>query len=278
MTASLPLHDATYPHLVDAWLSAVEPFATLAESLTDEQWTAPSVLPGWTNADVVAHVVGIERDLLGDPTPNPELDWDQLPHAQDLFSRYTELAVAVRRGEPQAEVCAELRKTIAARREALAKEPGALGDIVRGPGGWELPRGVVIRMRCFDIWVHDQDVRAGIGRPGDLDTDAAWVAADQMLRGLGRTWARDVKAPPGSTATVTVTGPGVEFEVAVTIDSSGRGTTVPVPAEPDVHLTMSWPTFAALSTGRAFAAGEAPVHTGDAPLAERLIANFNVAP
>ncbi|MDQ1248591.1 MAG: hypothetical protein QG597_2964 [Actinomycetota bacterium] len=278
MPAISQLSDATYPRLIDAWISAVEPFADLAESLTPQQWSAPSILPGWTNADVVAHVVGIERDLLGDTTPSPELDWAELPHAQDLFSRYTELAVAIRRGEAQAEVCAELRKTIAARREALAKEPGALGDIVRGPGGWELPRGVVIRMRCFDIWVHGQDLRAGIGQPGDLDTDAAWVAADQMIRGLGRTWARDVQAPVGATATVAVTGPGVQFEVTVLVDENGRGTVVATPDAPTVRLTMTWPTFASLSTGRAHPANAAPTIEGDDDLARRLIADFNVAP
>ncbi|MCB0915057.1 MAG: maleylpyruvate isomerase family mycothiol-dependent enzyme [Actinobacteria bacterium] len=278
MAPQLQLHEATYPQLIEAWLSAVEPFADLAESLSAEQWAAPSVLPGWSNADIVAHVVGIERDLLGDPTPSADLDWEQLPHADDLFSRYTELAVAMRRGVPQAEVTAELRKTIAARREALAEEPGALGDIVRGPGGWELPRGVVIRMRCFDIWVHDQDIRAGIGEPGDLGTPAAWVAADRMLSGLERTWARDVKAPAGATAEVTVTGPGVEFVAAVTADDNGRGRLIEPPAEPTVRLTMDWPTFVARSAGRAYPEIGSPRAEGDPELTERLLTNFNVAP
>ncbi len=270
--------DATYPQLIDAWASAVEPFADLAESLTPEQWLAPSVLPGWSNADIVAHVVGIERDLLGDPVPTVDVDWDSLPHADDLFSRYTELAVDVRRGVPQAEVCAELRKTIAARRESLVDEPGALGDIVRGPGGWELPRGIVIRMRCFDIWVHGQDIRAGIGNPGDLGTPAAWVAADRMLYGLERTWARDVKAPAGSSLEVLVTGPGVEFTAAVTVDDAGRGRLTEPSADCAVRLTATWPTFVALSCGRDLPGLEPPLATGDADLAERLLANFNIAP
>ena len=149
-------HDATHDELIAAWQSAIEPFADLAESLTPEQWRADSVLPGWSNADIVAHVVGIERDLLGEPTPSSDLDWDALPHADDLFSRYTELAVAARRGVPQDQICAELRKTIAAagngsrtirRPRRHRARTGRLGA-----------RGVVIRMRCFDIW-HDQDLR-----------------------------------------------------------------------------------------------------------------------
>ena len=289
-------HDATHDELIAAWQSAIEPFADLAESLTPEQWRADSVLPGWSNADIVAHVVGIERDLLGEPTPSSDLDWDALPHADDLFSRYTELAVAARRGVPQDQICAELRKTIAARREWLADDQGGLGDIVRGPGGWELPRGVVIRMRCFDIWVHDQDLRAAIDRPGDLGTDAAWVAAGQMLRGLGRTWARDAKAPVGARAELFVTGPGVEFAAAVVVDADGRGRlTEPLaasanaatgeaasprdteaPGTADVTLRMSWPSYAQLSTGRELVEPVEPA--GDPELAERLLTHFNVAP
>lgn len=278
MAPQLPLSDATYPQLVEAWLSAVEPFADLAESLSTEQWNAASVLPGWTNADIVAHVVGIERDLLGEPVPAVDIDWDAYPHANDLFSRYTELSVHVRRGVPQAEVCAELRKTIATRRDLLAKEPGSLGDTVRGPGGWELPRGILIRMRCFDIWVHNQDVRAGINVGGDLDSAAAWVAADRMLYGLERTWSRDVKAPVGSTATVEVTGPGVEFSTAVTVEANGRGRLADPPAAPDVQLTMTWPTFASLSCGRRFVGFTAPTATGDEALAGALLDEFNIAP
>ena len=273
------LHEATYPQLVNAWLSAIEPFAELSEGLSDAQWAAPSILPGWTNADIVAHVVGIERDLLGEPTPAIEPDWEALPHADDLFSRYTELAVALRRDMSQREVCAELRKTIAARREALAKEPGALGEVVRGPGGWELPRGVVLRMRCFDIWVHDQDIRAGIGVVGDLGTDAAWVASERMLAGLGRTWARDVAAPADVRARIKVTGPGVEFAVVVHTDAAGRGHTAPADAAPvSLDVTMTWPVFAALSCGRNSASAADVTMTGDTELGSRLIQHFNVAP
>ena len=278
---ALPLanNPSTYPELVAAWTSAVEPFAELAESLTAEQWSAPSILPGWTNADIVAHVVGIERDLLGHPEPYQDLPWEQLPHADDMFSRYTELAVAARRGVPQDEVCAEMRSAIAARRRFLEDEPHDLGQTVSGPGGWELPRGVVMRMRCFDIWVHDQDIRAGIDEPGDLDTDAAWVAAAQMLKGLGRVWARDVGVEPEQSAEVHVTGPGVTFDAGLVLHD-GRGVVVAAAdvAAPSTSLTMSWPHFAAACSGRVTAADYSAAIAGEVELAEQLLARLNIAP
>ena len=279
---SLPLERAphTYPELVAAWASAIEPFADLAESLTEEQWLAPSILPGWTNADIVAHVVGIERDLLGQAEPYQELAWEQLPHADDLFSRYTEQAVASRRGVPQHEVCAELRAAIAARRAFLETQSHDLGEIVAGPGGWELPRGVVQRMRCFDIWVHEQDIRATTGEPGGLGSDAAWVAAGQMLKGLGRVWAREVDAQPGQSAAIICTGPGVNFAAGVVRDDDGRGTVVPADqlTAPTTSITLSWPHFAAASCGRTTAADYSATISGDIALGERLMGALNIAP
>ncbi len=266
----------TYDGLVEAWLSAVEGFADAAETLSDSQWAEPSILPGWSNGDIVAHVVGIERDLLGDPTPTPDLDWDALPHADDPFSRYTELAVAERRAADPNEVRAELRKTIAARRELLAKEPEDLGEIVRGPGGWELPRGTVMRMRCFDMWTHDQDLRAATGEEGDLGTPAARVAAQQMLHGLGFVWARKVKAPTGSSATLQVQGPGLEFATTVVMGSDGRAVLGTPMDDPTVRIALPWPTFAALCTGRPVTDDVAIA--GDPDLGALLLENLNVAP
>lgn len=286
----LPASATPYPDLVAAWESAIEAFADVADSLTARQWSAPSILPGWTNGDIVAHVVGIEQDLLGEPLPSVDIDWDAAPHADDLFSRYTEIAVAARRSEDQREVCAELRKAIAARRAFMAAEPHDLGETVRGPGGWELPRGVVIRMRCFDIWTHGQDLRAATGEPGDLGTDAAWAAASQMVKGLGRTWAKAVGAPEGSSALVSVTGPGVSFRVKVATGEDGRARAVEVGHEvgsetgmdagvkAEVEVTLGWPTFAALSTGRPLAEPGDIEIVGNRELGERLLAALNIAP
>lgn len=282
MTNKLAHEPSTYPELVAAWSSAIEPLADLAEQLTPEQWDEPSILPGWTNADIVAHVVGIERDLLGEPTPQVDVDWDLLPHANDLFSRYTELAVAARRGVPQVEVCSELRAAIAARRQLLDRQPQDLGEIISGPGGWELPRGVVLRMRCFDIWVHDQDIRASIGEPGDLDTVAAVVAARQMLNGLGRIWARSVRPDPTDTALLRITEPGVSFDVLLSLDEQGRGRAGLVAPDTATSatttLTTSWPNFAAGCAGRSTFDPQGVHIDGDRTIGSRLTDNLNIAP
>ncbi len=280
MTTGLRLSDADHATLVDAWESAIESFTDLAEIVTDEQWLAPSGLPGWTNADVVAHVIGIERDLLGEAPPNLDIDWELLPHADDLFSRYTELPVAARRGVDRAEVLAELRKTIPARRAQLSADAGDLGEIVSGPGGWQLPRGVVLRMRIFDIWLHDQDLRRSTGTVGELDTDAAWVAADRMVGALGYSWSKLAGAPIGSSVAISVTGPGVAFRVAAVVADNGRGQLVSADSlgEPDVDVAMSWPDYAALCAGRIPPSSALVAIEGDPDLAARLLPALEITP
>ena len=152
----LPPSATPYPELVAAWASAVEGFAATAESLTAEQWYAASVLPGWTNGDIVAHVVGIEQDLLGEPLPTIDIDWDTKPHARDLFSRYTEIAVEARRGEEPGEVCAELRKAICTACTAGDRAPRP------GTGGarpWRL--GAAPRRGRADALLRHLGARAG---------------------------------------------------------------------------------------------------------------------
>ncbi len=52
-TTILPI-DTVVAALTDEWTVLDE----LVTSLTDEQWHTTSVLPGWTVADIIAHVIG----------------------------------------------------------------------------------------------------------------------------------------------------------------------------------------------------------------------------
>lgn len=271
--------DATL--LVEAWESGIDAFATVAESLTSTQWLSASPLPCWSMGDIVAHVVGIERDLLGDPLPVLELDWSQYPHANDLFSRYTEMGVITRRGIPSQEVCAELRKSIVQRRECLQGGNLDLAQIVRGPGGWELPLGVSLRMRCFDIWVHTLDICQAINAPGPLGNPAATVAAAQIRKGVARNLGKALAARTATGAVsinFDITGPGVSFHQALHIDESGWASWQPASDLANVDLSTGWLNFAALACGRGYAQ-RAIVHiAGDAELADVVMANLNMAP
>ena len=51
--------------LTEVWASVV----VACEQLDDEQWDRPTDCPGWSVKDNLSHLIGIERMLLGDPSP-----------------------------------------------------------------------------------------------------------------------------------------------------------------------------------------------------------------
>lgn len=257
---------------IDVWREAMADFRDAAARAP---WQHPSVLPGWTVADVVAHVSSIERALMGRQDPVHTPDWAALPHAGDGFGKITEVPVDLRRTRARDEVLAEFDETMADREVALRELRASNPGLVMSPLGTMMPLDEMIAMRVFDTWVHEQDIRVAVGDPGHLGTAPAHMAAGRMRRALGFVWAKKVDAPVGATLQVSVTGPGVEFADTVVRAEDGKGRPSATVGDPTVALTMSFPAFVALTCGR----GPAEVDiTGDHDLAERTIAQLNIAP
>jgi uncharacterized protein (TIGR03083 family) len=264
--------DIATPDPIDVWRAAM---VDLRDAATRAPWRNPSVLPGWTVADVVAHVTWIERSLLDRQDPAHEPDWDALPHAKEGFGRITEVPVDLRRSRTREEVLAEFDETMADREVALRAQRASDPGLVMSPLGTMMPLDEMIAMRVFDTWVHEQDIRVAVGDPGHLGTAPAHMAAGRMRRALGFVWAKKVDAPIGATLQVTVTGPGVEFSDTVIRTEDGKGRPNGPVADPTVGLTMSFPGFVAVTCGR----GPAEVElVGDQELGQRTIDRFNIAP
>ena len=72
-----------------------------------------------------------------------------------------------RRSQSLAEVTAELRAAITVRSEQLTDlpdDPDQPAPVT--PGGIDWTWDVLLRNRCVDMWVHEQDIRRALGRPG----------------------------------------------------------------------------------------------------------------
>lgn len=268
------------PQLLDIWQEALLSVADLCEPLTDEQWQAPTPCPGWSVADVVAHLVDIEQTMAGTPRPDHEPKWDALPHVTSDFGRFTEVGVDVRRTRPKAEVLQELRETATLRRAQLDAVPE--GAEVIGPFGNPTSMERLLRIRIFDTWLHEQDIRTAAGPSGGWGSSAAYISFQQMTRALPILWARDVKPPVGSVARVTITGPELTGAFASIAGEDGRGSVVPDGSPADVGLTVTWPDFAALAAGRVPtdepALRSRVVLEGDATLGEALLAALAMTP
>lgn len=258
---------------VDVWRQAHEDFRAAAVAAP---WDNPTLLPGWTVGDIVAHTVWIERTALNRFDPPHTPDFDRLPHATTEFGRISEVPVDLRRSRSREEVLAELDETVADRyRVLLQTDAGATASNIFGQ---ERPIGDVLRDRIFDLWVHEQDIRVPAGDPGHLSTTAARVAAGVLIGGLGYVWAKRAGAPIGASLAVQTTAPGLELAAAVQRDDDGRARPVPVPQSPTVVLTMTFADFVALTCGRSNADPSAVLIEGDERLGSSVVAQLAVTP
>ena len=237
--------------LVEVWRSACGDFAELAHSVTDEEWRLPTDLAGWSVGDVVAHGAAIEAELAGDEPLRVTVD-KQAPHIKDGAGVYTERGVVARRDREPSQVIAEFEHAVERRTAMLAAEPldDPTGDPPLTPGRIAWNWQTLLRNRAVDIWVHDQDIRRAVGRPGGLDTAAAIHAQGVFASALPYVVAKQAGAPAGTTVTFDVTGP-LPAVYAVEVDANGRGRAIdPSPDRPTLRFTLDTETFTMLGAGR----------------------------
>ncbi len=252
--------------LVAAWRDALDSFAATVAELPDEAFTTPSLLPGWTVGDIIAHVVALEAELAGQPTLGHEPDWEALPHADDLFSRYTEVGVDARRGQHPLEIRSDLTAIIEVRSEQL--HDADLDEAITGIGGRAMTVAQQLRMRCFDIVLHELDVRDALGMSGQRLGSGAQVCVAQIADALGYVWAKKSGATTGQVLHVRVPG-WVDRWVEVGPDGRGQ---VADPGSATVTLEVPVMQFLRLGSGRTARI------SGDEDLGARVISSLNVAP
>ncbi|MFJ7195838.1 MULTISPECIES: maleylpyruvate isomerase family mycothiol-dependent enzyme [unclassified Streptomyces] len=263
----------------DAWTHSIESIAELVKPLAEGEWNRRTPCPAWSVRDIVSHVIGMESEQLGDPRPIHSLPRD-LYHVQNDFARYMEMQVDVRRHHTAPEMTSELEYTIIRRARQLRNETRDPETMVRAPLGAEQTLELALRMRAFDVWVHEQDLRATLGQPGNLDSPGATIVRDILLEALPKVVAKDAGAPANSAIVLDVHGP-LEFLRTVRVDAEGRGSVDGSPSlGPVVTLAMDWETYYRLACGRvrASAVAERIKVEGDEDLATAILQNFAVTP
>ena len=259
--------------LVDAWQDAIDSFRRTVDEIPDEAFARPSLLPGWSVGDIVAHVNALEVELSGEPLPAHEPDWDALPHADDLFSRYTEIGVDYRRGRSPQQLRDELAQVAATRSQQLRTGPQDPERPVPGVGGLERTFDKQLRMRCFDIFLHELDIRDALGMDEPRLGAAAEVTAGQMAEALGYVWVKKAGAQPGQILHVVVPG---WVDAWIGVGEDGRGRPVP-PGVADTEVSLEPMDYLRLGSGRRGDPRAARV-TGDVGMGEAVAAGLNVAP
>ena len=159
--------------------------------LPDAQWHESTSLPGWTVHDVVAHVIGTESMLQGVGTPEADIDVSTLKHVRNDIGVLNERWVRKLRSLSHAELLDRFRTTTAERRDALtAMGENQWAELTATPAGPD-SYGRFMRVRIFDCWMHEHDIRDAVGQPAaDADFDGPDVPAgarrDRGEHGLRR--------------------------------------------------------------------------------------------
>lgn len=249
--------------------------ALLAE-LPDDAWQTPTSLPGWSVHDVVAHIVGTEMMLAGNPTP--ENDADRPDYVRNDIGALNEAWVEHLRGETPAGLLAKYREIITRRKAMLSAMPVEEWNTVTftpaGPDSY----GRFMRVRIFDCWYHEHDIREAVGRPASDDQLAgpdSRRALDELASSMGFVVGKKGKAPEGSRVLITLTGP-LAREIRVAVD--GRAALVEDfgGAEPTVAITADGLQFTRLAGGRPLLPRRSADidYGGDAEAGARIVENL----
>ncbi|MEI2696799.1 MAG: maleylpyruvate isomerase family mycothiol-dependent enzyme [Microthrixaceae bacterium] len=159
----------------------------LCSGLDEHQWATPTCLPGWTVKDVLAHIAGIERMIEGDPAPT--IDVSHLGHIRNDFAAAVEVWVEDQRHLSGEAVLDGFRDVVARRRAALAAMTQADFDAPSWtPVGRDETYGRFMRIRHFDIYLHELDIRddARNRRQGRYGSDGHGSARGRQCPGLHR--------------------------------------------------------------------------------------------
>jgi uncharacterized protein (TIGR03083 family) len=261
---------------VDALEQVAGSFAEVVESLRPEQWDLETECPGWAVRDQVAHVVALERQLLGQPLP-PRLP-SYPPHVQGPSAEHMENGIAALRELSHAELLAELRDLCGRHVAQLRAGELTPETIVQGALGNDVPAGRALPVRVFDLWAHEQDVRRAADVPGNLAGPAAAVVRDQVLAMLPYLVGKQVAPPPGTSVAFDVTGP-TTLQTTVVVGDDARASARPgVAADATTTVRTDYQTFTRLACGR-IDPTTAPVRLdGDEALGRQVLGVLAITP
>ena len=240
--------DGLTAQLNEVWDSLAE----LGASLDDREWDAATPCPGWPVSSQYAHVIGTESMLLGRSNPEVEAPAEAPAHVRNQIGGFNEVWVSYFAGRPRREVLEAFDEVVAARKKALE----AMTEEDFSASSWT-PVGQAdyrrfMQIRVFDCWVHEQDIRDALGRPGHESGPVAEQSIDEIVRAAGFVVGKKAGAPSGSSVRFELTGP---VRRRIDVDVSGRAQVVEaLPGQPSVTLSLSSTALSRLSCGRILAA------------------------
>ena len=254
--------------LIDQWHS----LATLLDSLSDSQWTQQSILPGWTVRDIASHVIGTESFLLGEAPPASSPSHGE--HVKNPVGEFNEKWVEGLRSRLPHEMRTTFRDVTTKREAAIraltddewnAETPSPIGLITYGR---------FMRVRLFDCWMHEIDIRDSLALPEPSSGQRAQVAFREIPFGLGFAIGRRAKAPEGTRLAIHLTG---GLEQTLNVEVAGKAAIVEsLSGSATTSLTLDSLLFVRLCGGRVNPAEylESVQYEGDVEVGRRIVENL----
>ena len=251
---------------------------SLLEGLSESDWQAPTALPGWRVRDVVAHLIGTESMLQGVATPAADIDVSTLKHVRNDIGVLNERWVRKLRGISSDELLDKLRTTVAQRRGSLtAMSDDNWHETTATPAGPDT-YGRFMRVRVFDCWMHEHDIRDALGlesSEADLAGPASRLALDEVASSMGFVVGKLGGAPDGSRVRIELTGP---LRRTINVAVGGRGRVVDdFDAEPTATIEVDGLLFTRLAGGRTPLAQHSGAirYGGDESVGRRVVEHLN---
>lgn len=257
----------------------------LLGDLSVGEWAASTICPGWSVKEVALHLLGDDIGRLSggrDSFPNPSFaarvedlaQWDGLLAAIDRQN--ATWVAATRRISPP--LLIELLRFTGELTEAYFGQFDieAIGRAVDWAGPEPAPIWLDVAREYTERWVHQQQIRDAVGRPGLKERRWFGPVLETFVHGLRRAL-RDAIAPSGTVVRLIVTGDaGGEWIALRSEEMWWLGSDPPLAAAATVEIDqeIAWRLFTR-GISKEEARWQATIN-GDAALADRVLDTVSI--
>ena len=263
---------------IELWRVMVAENVALLRELDPDEWAEPTDLPGWSVRYVAAHMAHLESDLAGNPQAH--IDVPDAPHIKNAMGVFTESGPLARADWSTDEIIDEFESAAVKRHEALLAmmplDPTAPGDGIARLAGWNW--ATLLSNRVFDLWMHQQDIRRAVDRPGGLAGPGGAHVLSVFSGSIPYVVGKRIGAPPGTTVVLDITGEHPAM-LAAGVGDDGRAARLDsAPPRPTVRIGLGFEEFIVLSGGRRTPDQVSATVEGKAELGNAVLANLSVTP
>lgn len=178
--------------------------AQVTNNLNAEQWSRPTECPGWDIADQLIHIIGIERQIEGEPAPEHDVSSISFVH-NPIGEMNQQWIAALKPLGPEAIHDLFVEQTRRRLSHLQSLSPEQLETEVWTPMGQQ-PISEMLKLRLFDSYIHLLDVTRALEVIAPRELQAEQVALGFLLRAIPGILARQKIVSSGDPYTVSVLG------------------------------------------------------------------------